>query len=234
MPRVTTFGENAGADTHLEKFSCQPDGSSVQARIGGQPITYRIGAPGKHHVKNSLAVLTAVRELGADLALAGLALADMQPPKGRGQVNRLGLPRGEATLIDESYNANPASMRAALSVMKDAPKGQSGRRIAVLGDMLELGAEAPQLHASLLKPLEEAGIDLVFCAGPLMRSLWEKIPKAMRAAHSDDAGALKDLLLTEVRPGDVLVIKGSLGIRMGQLVEALKTEYPPVSDVEVA
>jgi UDP-N-acetylmuramoyl-tripeptide--D-alanyl-D-alanine ligase len=142
IDHVLTFGENPTADARIEKISRQEGGSSVQATILGQDITYKIGAPGQHHVKNSLAVLTAVAELGADLALAGLALAEMRAPKGRGAAARLKRPDGMFELIDESYNANPASMRAALSVLGEASVSRPGRRIAVLGDMLELGGEA--------------------------------------------------------------------------------------------
>ncbi|WP_417669935.1 UDP-N-acetylmuramoylalanyl-D-glutamyl-2,6-diaminopimelate--D-alanyl-D-alanine ligase [Roseibium sp.] len=234
VPRVVTFGEHQGADSVLEKFSQQTGGSSVQARVLGQEITYKIGAPGRHHVKNSLAVLTAVVELGADLAMAGLALSDMHAPKGRGEVSRLQLPNGGADLVDESYNANPASMRAALAVLAETPVKRPGRRIAVIGDMRELGAEADNLHAALLEPLKEAEIDLVFCAGPHMHALWELLPKDMRGAYSEEASGLEEMLLSDVRSGDVVMVKGSLGTRMGPLVDALKKEYPPADETEAA
>ena len=168
---IQTFGETASADSHTENVVSYPAGSSVDASILGQEITYKIGAPGKHHVKNSLAVLTAVADLGADLAKAGLVLDSMRAPKGRGEVSRLPMPNGELNLIDESYNANPASMRAALAVLGEAPVTRPGRRIAVLGDMRELGPDAERLHADLLRPITDAGIDAVYCAGRIcMRS----------------------------------------------------------------
>ncbi|WP_417686196.1 UDP-N-acetylmuramoylalanyl-D-glutamyl-2,6-diaminopimelate--D-alanyl-D-alanine ligase [Roseibium sp.] len=234
VPRVVTFGEDPRANSVLEKFSQQAGGSSVQAKILGQEITYKIGAPGRHHVKNSLAVLTAVVELGADLAMAGIALSDMHAPKGRGQVTRLEIPGGHVNLVDESYNANPASMRAAISVLGETPVKRPGRRVAVLGDMRELGADADDLHAGLLEPLKQAEIDLVFCAGPHMHCLWELLPKGMRGAYSEDAAGLEELLLSDVRNGDIIMIKGSLGTRMGPLVEALKKEYPPSEETEAA
>src|SRR6185312_11050662 len=122
-----------------------------------------------------LGVLACVKLAGANLAKAAKSLTTLTPPKGRGQRFALKLPKGEALLLDESYNANPASMRAAIEVLGCATVGPQGRRIAVLGDMLELGAEANALHAGLAASLEQARIDLVFCAGPLMQALYEAL-----------------------------------------------------------
>ncbi|MBO6758582.1 MAG: UDP-N-acetylmuramoylalanyl-D-glutamyl-2,6-diaminopimelate--D-alanyl-D-alanine ligase [Roseibium sp.] len=234
VPQVQTFGEGVGADSYLEKSARQPGSSSVQAKILGQDITYKIGAAGQHHVTNSLAVLTAAVDLGADLALAGLALADMSAPKGRGQVTRLSMTGGYADLIDESYNANPASMRAALAVLGEAPVARPGRRVAVLGDMLELGDDAPLLHGGLLEPLTKANVDTVYCAGPIMHALWQLVPPPQRALYAENAAELKQRLIEDTRPGDVIMVKGSLGTKMGPLVEALKSEYPPVDDSAAA
>jgi len=234
VSRIHTFGEDRGADSHIQNTVSYPAGSSVDASILGQEITYKIGAAGKHHVKNSLAVLTAVVDLGADLAKAGLALDTMRAPKGRGQVTRLPLKGGELNLIDESYNANPASMRAALAVLGEAPIRRPGRRIAVIGDMRELGADADRLHAELYRPISDAEIDAVYCAGPHMHALWKQLPHDLRAHYSEDAKDLEEALLSDVRPGDVVMIKGSLGTRMGPLVEALKKEYPPADDTAAA
>ncbi|GGB36654.1 UDP-N-acetylmuramoyl-tripeptide--D-alanyl-D-alanine ligase [Roseibium aquae] len=234
VSEIQTFGTGEGADSFLEKAARQPGSSSVQARILGQNITYKIGAAGQHHVVNSLAVLTAVVDLGADLALAGLALADMQAPKGRGQVSRLSMDGGVASLIDESYNANPASMRAALAVLADAPVSRPGRRIAVLGDMLELGEDGPRMHAGLLEPIEAAQVDTVYCAGPLMHHLWQQLPPQRRGHYAEHARDLTERLLEDLRPKDVVMIKGSLGSKMGPLVEALKSEYPPADETAAA
>ncbi|MFB9175284.1 UDP-N-acetylmuramoylalanyl-D-glutamyl-2,6-diaminopimelate--D-alanyl-D-alanine ligase [Roseibium salinum] len=234
VSRVHTFGEDPSADSHTEKVVSYPAGSSVDASILGQEITYKIGAPGKHHVKNSLAVLTAVSDLGADLAKAGLALDKMRAPRGRGEVTRLPMPGGELNVIDESYNANPASMRAAFAVLGEAPVKRPGRRIAVIGDMRELGADSARLHADLAQPISEAAVDAVYCAGPHMHALWQRLPHDLRAHYSEDAKDLEDVLLGDVRPGDVVMIKGSLGTRMGPLVEALKKEYPPADDTAAA
>ncbi|MEM8703529.1 MAG: UDP-N-acetylmuramoylalanyl-D-glutamyl-2,6-diaminopimelate--D-alanyl-D-alanine ligase [Pseudomonadota bacterium] len=234
VSRVQTFGLDPSADSHAENVVSYAGGSSVDASILGTEITYKVGAPGKHVVKNSLAVLTAVQDLGADLAKAGLALDGMKPPKGRGEVSRLMTSGGEFDLVDESYNANPASMRAAISVIGETPVTRPGRRIAVIGDMRELGVEADRLHAELLDPITEAQIDAVYCAGPHMHALWQRLPQHLRSHYSEDAKDLEDVILRDVRPGDVVMIKGSLGTRMGPLVEALKKEFPPADDTAAA
>lgn len=222
---VQTFGQDKSADSHVTNVASHAVGSSVDAVILGQEITYKIGAPGQHHVKNSLAVLTAVVNLGADLAKAGLALEEMRAPKGRGERIRLELGTGEATLIDESYNANPASMRAALAVLGEISVELPGRRVAVLGDMLELGTDSDYLHADLLEPIQKAGVDVVFCSGPHMRSLWDRLPETIQGQYFEKPEELEDVLLRETAAGDAIMVKGSLGSRMGPLVEALKREY---------
>src|SRR5215471_12129914 len=173
VKNIVGFGEHHGAAARLLKYALQHDCSTVEARILGVPVTYKIGAPGRHLVMNSLAVLAAASLVGADLALAALALARQAPAAGRGTRITLELPEGRALIIDESYNANPTSMRAALAVLGQAPLGPGGRRIAVLGDMLELGPTSSDLHRGLVEEIRQNGIDLVYCAGPLMAALWE-------------------------------------------------------------
>ena len=221
ITRIVTFGEHAEADARLVKAALHPDCSTVEASILGTPIAYKLGAPGRHIVLNSLAVLAAAELLGADLALAALALARLEPPAGRGARISLTLPVGEALLIDESYNANPASMRAALALLGNAPRGPRGRRIAVLGDMLELGPEGQALHRALAGPIADHDIDLVFCSGPLMHSLWKALPSERRGAYAETSAGLESALVAAVREGDALMVKGSLGSRMGPLVKAL-------------
>jgi UDP-N-acetylmuramoyl-tripeptide--D-alanyl-D-alanine ligase len=177
-------------------------------------------------VLNSLAVLAAAALLGCDLAVAAPALAGLQPPSGRGQHILLDVPGGTALVIDESYNANPASMRAALALLGEAPVGRHGRRIAVLGDMLELGTAAPRLHAGLAEPILAAAVDLVFCAGPLMAALWRELPSERRGGYAEAAAGLAAGLLGVIRDGDAVMIKGSLGSRMGPLVAALVDHFP--------
>jgi UDP-N-acetylmuramoyl-tripeptide--D-alanyl-D-alanine ligase len=223
--RVVSFGEHAGADARLLTSSLHADCSTAQARILGTDVTYKLGAPGRHVVMNSLAVLAAASLVGADLALAALALAGLAPPTGRGARSALELPGGSALLIDESYNANPASMQAAMALLGQADVVGRGRRIAVLGDMLELGPSGADLHRGLVEPVVAQGIDLVFCCGPLMRSLWEALPSERRGAYAETSAALEPQVLAAVRAGDAIMIKGSLGSRMGPIVKALEKNY---------
>jgi UDP-N-acetylmuramoyl-tripeptide--D-alanyl-D-alanine ligase len=197
----------------------------VQARILGSDITYKLGTPGKHLLLNSLAVLASVALAGADLALAALALADMKPATGRGSRITLQLRDGIALLIDESYNANPASMRAALALLGQAEIGPRGRRIAVLGDMLELGPSGAELHRGLGVSMLAHGIDLVFCCGPLMHALWEALPSGRRGGYAETSAALEPQVLAAVRPGDAVMVKGSLGSRMGPVVKSLERTF---------
>jgi UDP-N-acetylmuramoyl-tripeptide--D-alanyl-D-alanine ligase len=223
--RVVSFGEHAKADARLIKSSLQADSSTVQARILGTNVTYKLGAPGRHVVSNSLAVLAAASLAGADLALAAVALAGLMPPTGRGARSELDLPGGSVLLIDESYNANPASMQAAIALLGQVDVAAPGRRIAVLGDMLELGPTGADLHRGLVEPVLEQGIDLVFCCGPLMHSLWEALPSERRGAYAETSAALEPQVLAAIRAGDAIMIKGSLGSRMGPIVKALEKNY---------
>jgi UDP-N-acetylmuramoyl-tripeptide--D-alanyl-D-alanine ligase len=222
---IVPFGEHPDAEVRVLKYALQPDGSTVQARVLGTDVTYKIGSPGLHIVMNSLAVLAAAKLAGADLALAALELQNLRPPSGRGARETLELAGGSALLIDESYNANPASMRAALSILGQTPVGPGGRRIAVLGDMLELGPQGAELHRGLIEPVVAHSVDLVFCAGPLMRSLWDALPSTRRGGYADTAAALESQVLGAARAGDAIMVKGSLGSKMGAVVKALKRRY---------
>jgi len=225
VERIVSFGEHSKADARLLKCALHPDCSAVQARILGTDVTYKLGAPGRHLVLNSLGVLAAVALVGADLALAALALAELKSASGRGSRAMLDLPGGTVLLIDESYNANPASMRAALALLGQADIGPRGRRIAVLGDMLELGPRGADLHHALAEPVRDHGIDLVFCCGPLMHALWEALPSGRRGGYAETSAALEPQVLAAIQPGDTVMIKGSLGSRLGPIVKALENRY---------
>ena len=226
IERLVSFGEQAAADARLLRVSLHADCSTVEAHILGQTVTYKLGAPGRHLVLNSLAVLAAVSLVGADLALAALALNNLKPASGRGTRTVLTVPGGNALLIDESYNANPASMRAAIALLGQASIGKRGRRVAVLGDMLELGPTAAELHRALADAIETAGIDLVFCSGPLMRALWEALPSRARGGYAETAAGLEPTVLDAIRAGDAVMVKGSLGSKMGPIVRALERQFP--------
>ena len=226
ITRIVSFGEHEGADARLHAVSLQSNSSTVEANILGQAVTYKLGAPGRHLVHNSLAVLAAASLVGADLALAALALGNLQPAAGRGARSILAVPGGSALLIDESYNANPASVQAAIALLGQAPIGKRGRRIAVLGDMLELGPQGPDLHRSLAAAIKNDGIDLVFCSGSLMRALWEALPSGARGGYAETAAALEPAVLDAIRAGDAVMVKGSLGAKMGSIVKALERQFP--------
>jgi UDP-N-acetylmuramoyl-tripeptide--D-alanyl-D-alanine ligase len=226
VARVVSFGEHAKADARLIKCALHPHCSTVVAQILGTELTYKIGAPGRHLVDNSLAVLATTVLAGADLALAALALAELKPVSGRGLPIEIDVAGGSALIIDESYNANPASVDAALALLGQTPIGPRGRRIAVLGDMLELGSKGPALHRALSKPVAANAIDLVFCCGLLMRNLWQALPAGRRGGYAEDAAALESQVLSAMRAGDVVMVKGSLGSRMASIVKALQRTYP--------
>ena len=235
VERVVSFGEHARAEARLMKFALQPDSSTAQARILGADVTYKLGAPGRHVVWNSLAVLAAAVLAAADLALAALALSNLKPPSGgRGERIALELPGGDALLIDESYNANPASMRAALALLGQAPLGPRGRRIAVLGEMLELGPRGSELHQGLAQSIVDNSVDLVFCAGPLYRDLWQALPSERRGGYADTAAALEADVLGALRAGDAMMVKGSLGSKMGPIVKALTRQFSAQAAREVS
>jgi UDP-N-acetylmuramoyl-tripeptide--D-alanyl-D-alanine ligase len=220
--RIVGFGEAAAADARLIKASLNENCSCISADICGQAMTYKVGAPGRHWVMNSLAVLAAVSAVGGDLGLAGLALAELSPPEGRGQRTDVVLRDGTFLLIDESYNANPASMRAAIELLGNSPISRTGRRIAVLGDMLEMGAESPSFHAALEPVIATAGVDAVYCCGANMRALADALPPTRLGAWAEDSARLVDSVVAGVKPGDVVMVKGSLGSQMNLVVRSLK------------
>ena len=218
---VVGFGAHPEADVHLSACKLGDDGSDVTARLGDRIIRYRLNVPGRHWVQNSLAVLGTVSALGGDLDQAAIALADLTPPKGRGARISVQMPGGLLTVIDDSYNASPASMRAAFDVLGNTQPQSGGRRIAVLGDMLELGTASAKLHTALTGGLESNRIDQVFCAGPDMAALYDVLPDAMRGAAATNSKALAPQVCRAINAGDVVLVKGSLGSRMALVVDAL-------------
>jgi UDP-N-acetylmuramoyl-tripeptide--D-alanyl-D-alanine ligase len=228
VARIVSFGRHDSADVRLERLVLHPECCCVTATVLGEPLIYKLGLPGEHMAVNSLAVLAAVKLVGADLARAALALATAAPAKGRGVQQRLRKDRGDLLLIDESYNANPASVRAALALLGQAKPGKGGRRVAVLGDMLELGQFGESLHAELWEAVDAAHVDVLYAAGPLMALLWARVPEQRRGAYAARSEELTSRLLADLRAGDVVMIKGSLGSRMGPIAEALRAACPPV------
>ncbi len=228
--RVVSFGHHPEASVRCSELRLDSCGSNVRAEYhsGRDALLYRIGIPGAHIAQNSLAVLAALLAIGIDgtkLEEAFGPMQHLQAPAGRGTRTELPVPGGTILLIDESYNANPASMRAALSVLGTVPRAQYSRRIAVLGDMLELGADSPALHADLKEAVDAAGADLVFACGPQMAHLFEALPDGRRGAWAAQSSGIAEALLATVAAGDVVMIKGSNGSRMAPLVAAMKAKF---------
>lgn len=224
--RIIRFGRADEAESRLVSLKPSAGGSAIEAELFGKSFSFTIGAPGEHLAMNALAALAAVHELGGDAIRASAALAEFGAPAGRGAQSRHIISGGTLLLIDEAYNANPASMAAALNVLGAIPPDKASRRIAVLGDMLELGTQSDALHAALADIIEQDAIDLVYCAGPHMVALYETLPETRRGLWTETSDALEAPLLDALRPGDAVMIKGSLGSRMGALVEATKKTFP--------
>ncbi|HEY4848196.1 MAG TPA: UDP-N-acetylmuramoylalanyl-D-glutamyl-2,6-diaminopimelate--D-alanyl-D-alanine ligase [Methylocella sp.] len=219
---AASFGEHEKADAKLVSVTLGADHSIVQAEVCGQRLTYRLGAPGHHLAMNSLAVLLTAKAFGVDLELAAGTLAFFSAQPGRGERLRLSAKNGPFTLIDESYNANPASVRAAIALAGALPLPGTGRRIAVLGDMLELGDNGAAMHAELAGDAVANHIDLVFAAGPLMKHLFEALPGHLQGAWCDRASDLATVVVAAVQSGDMVIVKGSNASRMSAIVDALK------------
>ncbi len=229
---ILTFGQHGEADVRLLDLVIGAEQTEVSVRLDREGLNYTIGAPGAHWARNSLAALAVVHALGLDTTQAARTLATLVPSQGRGRTRIIPLPdrRGCITLIDESYNANPASVRAALEALAAARPGPGGRRIAALGDMRELGPTGPERHAALAKEIVELGIEQVYTAGPLMMNLHEALPPAIKATHAVDSATLASSLAPALKNGDVLMVKGSFSTRMGHLVSFLEAMTDSVSE----
>ncbi|MGI4732744.1 MAG: UDP-N-acetylmuramoyl-tripeptide--D-alanyl-D-alanine ligase [Janthinobacterium lividum] len=216
--RIVTFGLDEGADVRpLEMMRTAAGGTFVTARVGTRELSFTVGQPGRHWVSNALAVLAAVDAAGGDLALAGLALAELGGLAGRGARLTVAVPGGEALVIDESYNANPSSMRATLAVLADEP----GRHVAVLGEMRELGEAGPGHHAALAGPIVAARVEAVLLVGGAMAPLADALAGRLRTVHVADAAGALGQLPAMLAPGDAVLVKGSNGVGLSRVVAAL-------------
>ncbi|KAB0537685.1 UDP-N-acetylmuramoylalanyl-D-glutamyl-2,6-diaminopimelate--D-alanyl-D-alanine ligase [Pseudochrobactrum algeriensis] len=229
IEHITTFGENARSTYKLRDLVMKTDCSCITVSLGGQEAAVKISAPGRHIVQNMLAVMGAAHLVGADMTKVVLALASLQAEAGRGAQYRLRHGDGTFTLIDESYNANPASMRAALSLLETTePQGEGiekGRRIAVLGDMLELGKQSSKLHGDLARPIVDAHVNMLFIGGAHMSALKSAMPAEIQVEYRESVDELLPLVVKAVRPGDVVMIKSSKSIGFVKIVNALLKKY---------
>ncbi|MBN8808340.1 MAG: UDP-N-acetylmuramoyl-tripeptide--D-alanyl-D-alanine ligase [Sphingomonas sp.] len=217
---IVTFGSGEGADVRvLEAMRVQSGGTFVTAKLMTRELSFTVGLPGAHHVANSLAVLAAVEAVGADVALAGLALAELGGLPGRGARFDVELPGGgKALILDESYNANPSSMRATLAVLAQEP---ADRKVAVLGAMGELGEGSARFHADLADPVIAANVETVILVGESMAPLARALEGRVEIMHVADAAAARDRLTATLRAGDAVLIKGSNGVGLSAVVAAL-------------
>ncbi|NML05556.1 UDP-N-acetylmuramoyl-tripeptide--D-alanyl-D-alanine ligase [Sphingomonas sp. G-3-2-10] len=225
---IVTFGMREGADVRaIETMRTRTGGTFVTVRLGGnekgaRELSFTISQPGAHWVSNSLGILAAVDAVGGDLELAGLALAEMAGLAGRGHRFLAPVADGEALVIDESYNANPASMRATLDVLSH----EKGRKLAVLGEMRELGEHSDAFHAELSGPIEAAGVDFAILVGESMGPLANALEGHVDFVHVPDASSARDHLLDMLAPGDAVLVKGSNGVRLATVVAALAERQP--------
>lgn len=229
--RIVTFGADAGpeaaVDVRLVDCASDADGTRVVAEVAGRRLSWTVGGIGRHWALNSLGVAATLLALDLDPATGMAALAGVSAMRGRGGQVRLDLPGGPLTLIDESYNASPPAVRAALAVFAETRPAPGGRRILVLGDMRELGAGAPAAHRGLAEAVLAARPDAVFLVGPEMRALAVALPAGLVAAHAEQSEELATIVAGAVAPGDVVLVKGSLGTRMKPIVTALEALATP-------
>ena len=216
---VARFGVGLECEARLLGLTPDGEGQIAKAEVRGRPVTIRLAQSGAHWGPNALMVLLATETLGVDRELVLDTLAGFGPLSGRGAVRTVKIPGGAYTLVDESYNANPVSMAAVIAALGARPT--SGRRILALTDMLELGADGPNLHAGLAAAVDAARVDLVYCAGPLMQSLWDVLPADRRGGYATEVDALARELKAAVQAGDVVVVKGSNGSRASRIVDVL-------------
>lgn len=228
----TTFGEAEGNTDQLLDVQLVHDITVARASLNGTPALFKISSLGQHFAMNGLGVLGVVRALGADLALAANDMAQWLPPAGRGTREIVVLDAGEPdqciTLIDDAYNANPTSLNAALNVLAASQPtdglGQlhTGRRIAILGDMLELGGDEMAQHAEFVNHPALADIDQIHCCGPLMRALWQALPDHKKGHWAEKALDIASIAHSLLDAGDVILVKGSLGSRVSVVVSAIR------------
>ena len=216
--RIVTFGLDRMADVGAGEAMVLRGGASfVNAQVGGRELNFTIAQPGRHWVSNALAVLAVEDAVGADLALVGLALGELGGLPGRGARLDVAAGDGAAVVIDESYNANPASMRATLAVLAREP----GRHVAVLGEMRELGDGSADFHAGLADDVVAARVETAVLVGQAMAPLAEALEGRIEFVHVPDAGQALDRLRALIRPGDAVLVKGSNGVGLSRLVSGL-------------
>ena len=218
---VIGFGVHDESQFKLMDFELNAEGSSVKACCDNVNFSYDLSMPGQHWVQNSLAVLAAINAVGADMIEAANSFIKIKPFKGRGQFHTVPIQDGYFELIDDSYNACPVSVSAALEVLSRLKPKSLGRRICVLGDMMELGPNSTELHYALANKISSALVDIVFTVGPEMKLMSDKLPSIIKKEHSDKSDAIVEPLIDMLQTGDIVLVKGSAGYKMGKIVDRL-------------
>jgi UDP-N-acetylmuramyl pentapeptide synthase len=221
---VISFGIHEDAVCRMTHYSIEDDHSLVEANIAHTNVAYRLGTIGKHWALMSVAILGVVDALGVDLAKAAEALAAFSEPKGRGQIKKLVVSEGHLRLVDDSYNASPVSMEGAFAKVAEmkAASREPARTVIVLGDMLELGESSQELHVGLMPSIVNNQIDLVFAAGSFMQHLYDALPVAMKGDYAPTASALAPKVVKALKARDIVLVKGSHGSRMSEVVHAIE------------
>ena len=216
------FGRSATAAIRMESFETGLGGSDGVVNVMGVRVPFHLAATGEHWAWNAGAVFAAAAASGLDPRQVAETLRTVDAEAGRGRAVQVALPKGgHFTLLDDAYNANPVSMAAAIASLGSAQPGRGGRRIAVLGDMLELGPQSPELHRALAPALAEANVDAVFSCGALMRELHDHLPEGLRAGYAANAGEGREMVASAIRAGDVVLIKGSNGSGLHKIAAVL-------------
>jgi UDP-N-acetylmuramoyl-tripeptide--D-alanyl-D-alanine ligase len=221
---ILGFGTHPEAAARLVDCVLESCGSTVEAVVCGSLLRFLVPVPGPHWVMNALAVLAAAQAADAAVDRAAEALAELKPLPGRGRRHQLDWRGGTLTVIDESYNASPPSIRAALAVLAATEPGAGARRVAVLGDMLELGNASERLHRELADPLAATQVDRVFLIGEAIAALDEVLPEGKRGGLWRSPEEAMPSLLRFLEPGDVVTIKGSRAVRVSRVVELLRAQ----------
>lgn len=226
LTKIYSFGEHPESDARITEYSLSSESTSIKATILGEEVVYKLSIAGKHIAINSLSALLAVKLSEFDIQAAAKALEAIKPIEGRGSRELIKFDDAEhpLILIDESYNASPVALEAALRVLAMIQPVEGGRRIAILGDMLELGQHSVSLHKNIAPSLNEAKVDLLFACGINMKALYEITPPECQGAYSLTSAELADIIVNELKPGDVVLVKGSLGSKMKTIIDVIRAQ----------
>jgi UDP-N-acetylmuramoyl-tripeptide--D-alanyl-D-alanine ligase len=219
--QVIGFGVHNQSEFKVMDFDLNAEGSSVKVCCDNIDFSYDLSMPGKHWVQNSLAVLAAVNAVGADMIEAAKSFVNIKPFKGRGQFHTIPIQDGCFELIDDSYNACPVSVSAAIEVLSRLEPKSLGRRICILGDMMELGPNSTELHCSLSNKISNALVDIVFTVGPEMKHMSDHLPSIIKKEHADKSDDIVQPLLDMLQNGDIVLVKGSASYEMSKIVDRL-------------